>query len=130
MTEGYTRSHFGPPQPDRPAASVGDYCSAVLNFNRETGTEDIGIKVGVHCGPSIAVTLNDRLDYFGSTVNMAARLQGESVGGDIVISEDLLADPIVSTMLQPGALSSETRFIKGFSRPITFRRLSGNTKDQ
>ena len=30
LTEGYTRSHFGPPQPDRPAASVGDYCSAVL----------------------------------------------------------------------------------------------------
>ena len=30
LTEGYTRSHFGPPQPDRPAASVGKYCSAVL----------------------------------------------------------------------------------------------------
>ena len=30
MTEGYTRSHFGPPQPDQPAASVGDYCAAVL----------------------------------------------------------------------------------------------------
>ena len=30
LTEGYTGSHFGPPQPDRPAASVGDYCSAVL----------------------------------------------------------------------------------------------------
>ena len=35
LTEGYTRSHFGPPQPDRPAASVGDYCSAVLSSGRE-----------------------------------------------------------------------------------------------
>ncbi len=94
----------------------------VDEFNKETGTEDIVIKLGVHCGACIAVTLNDRLDYFGSTVNMAARLQGESVGGDIVFSEDLLADPIVSTMLRPGELSSETRFIKGFSRPVTFRR--------
>ena len=34
LTEGYTRSHFGPPQPDRPAASVGDYCSAVLTWAR------------------------------------------------------------------------------------------------
>ena len=34
LTEGYTRSHFGPPQPDRPAASVGDYCSAVLTRPR------------------------------------------------------------------------------------------------
>ena len=32
LTEGYTRSHFGPPQPDQPAASVGDYCAAVLNL--------------------------------------------------------------------------------------------------
>ena len=31
LTEGYTRSHFGPPQPDQPAASVGDYCAAVLS---------------------------------------------------------------------------------------------------
>ena len=30
LTEGYRRSHFGPPQPDQPAASVGDYCAAVL----------------------------------------------------------------------------------------------------
>ena len=37
LTEGYTRSHFGPPQPDRPAASVGDYCAAVLSGCRDTG---------------------------------------------------------------------------------------------
>ena len=43
-------------------------------------------KLGVHAGPSVVVTLNDRLDYFGSTVNMAARLQGQSAGGDIVLS--------------------------------------------
>ena len=36
LTEGYTRSHFGPPQPDRPAASVGDYCAAVLRSSRST----------------------------------------------------------------------------------------------
>ena len=28
--EGYRRSHIGPPKPDDPAASVGEYCSAVL----------------------------------------------------------------------------------------------------
>ena len=39
LTEGYTRSHFGPPQPDRPAASVGDYCSAVLTCG---GNNSIG----------------------------------------------------------------------------------------
>ena len=34
LTEGYRRSHFGPPQPDQPAASVGDYCAAVLRYDR------------------------------------------------------------------------------------------------
>ena len=30
--KGYRRSHIGPPpQPDKPAASLGDYCSAVLS---------------------------------------------------------------------------------------------------
>src|SRR5262249_8512887 len=53
----------------------------VAGFNRENGlTEGLVIKLGVHAGPTIAVTLNDRLDYFGSVVNMAARLQGQSLG--------------------------------------------------
>lgn len=40
-------------------------------------------------GPCIAVTLNERLDYFGRTVNLAARIQGLSEGRDIVISDQL-----------------------------------------
>ena len=39
------------------------------------------------------VNLNDRLDYFGSTVNMAARLQGQSEGGDIVSQPRRADDP-------------------------------------
>jgi class 3 adenylate cyclase len=51
----------------------------------------IVIKVGVHYGPCIAVTLNDRLDYFGTTVNIAARVQGLSDGRDIMASEAVFA---------------------------------------
>lgn len=47
------------------------------------------IKVGAHRGPCIAVTSNDRLDYFGRTVNLAARVQGLSTGRDIVMSQSL-----------------------------------------
>ena len=47
------------------------------------------IKVGVHHGPCIAVTLNDRIDYFGTTVNIAARVQGLSEGRDIMASQAL-----------------------------------------
>ena len=44
------------------------------------------IKVGIHHGPCIAVTLNERIDYFGTTVNMAARVQGLSDGRDVMAS--------------------------------------------
>jgi class 3 adenylate cyclase len=57
------------------------------------------LKVGIHAGPAIAVTLNERLDYFGGTVNMAARLEGLSSGDDVVISSTVCADPEVAAML-------------------------------
>jgi class 3 adenylate cyclase len=57
------------------------------------------LKAGVHFGPCIAVTLNDRLDYFGSTVNVAARLEGLSAGTDVVISTAVRHDPDVETLL-------------------------------
>jgi class 3 adenylate cyclase len=45
------------------------------------------LKIGAHCGPSIAVTLNDNLDYFGQTVNVAARVQALADAGEICITE-------------------------------------------
>jgi len=56
------------------------------------GVAPLILKAGVHAGPCIAVTLNDRLDYFGSTVNMAARLEGLSTGDDVIISRALYDD--------------------------------------
>lgn len=58
------------------------------------------LKVGIHSGPCIAVTLNERLDYFGCTVNMAARLEGLSTGGDVVISDAVHSDPEIAEMLE------------------------------
>jgi adenylate cyclase len=55
-------------------------------FNQTNGT-DMVIKIGLFTGPAIAVNANDVLDYFGHTVNMAARIQQQSHGGDIMISE-------------------------------------------
>jgi len=49
--------------------------------------EKIEIKIGLHTGSTLLVTLNDRLDYFGTTVNMAARIQGIAKPNDVVCSE-------------------------------------------
>lgn len=96
----------------------------VAAFNHSVDGEDLVIKLGVHCGSCIAVTLNERLDYFGSTINMAARLQGESEGGDIVFSEEIAGDPVVAEILAAYSLARENRELKGFDEPIQFLRLT------
>ena len=63
----------------------------IARFNAEAGGDLIGLKVGLHSGACLAVTLNDRLDYFGQTVNIAARVQGLADAGEIVVTEDVLA---------------------------------------
>ena len=81
-------------------------------------TQPLSLKAGLHTGPCIAVTLNDRLDYFGSTVNMAARLEAQSTGDDVVISSAVYYDPEVRELLaEPDGGFSANRFempLKGF----------------
>ena len=80
------------------------------------GVAPLTLKAGVHSGPCIAVTLNDRLDYFGSTVNMAARLECLSTGNDVIISHALYDDPEVRELMRDENLEA-TPFemaLKGF----------------
>lgn len=95
----------------------------VADFNAAQPGEGIKIKMGVHHGSCIAVNLNDRLDYFGTTVNLAARLQGQSGGGDVVLSETLALDPAVAGLIAPYRASREQANLKGFAAPAPFRRL-------
>ncbi len=107
-------------------ASFGDPAHAVkaaLAMQARIVDHDLVLKLGVHAGPSVVVTLNDRLDYFGSTVNMAARLQGQSAGGDIVLSRAVADDPAVQPLLAAVAAREESVPLKGFADPINFVRL-------
>jgi len=111
---------------DAVMASFGDPAHAVkaaLAMQKAIASHDLVLKVGVHAGPSVVVTLNDRLDYFGSTVNMAARLQGQSAGGDIVLSRTVADDPAVQAVLASLPRRDEQVALKGFDRPIAFVRL-------
>lgn len=65
----------------------------------------ITVKIGVHRGPTIAVTSNRALDYFGRTVNLAARLQGASSPGEVLLSEAVLDDPEVRAALADRGLA-------------------------
>jgi class 3 adenylate cyclase len=112
---------------DAVMASFGDPAHAVkaaLAMQVRIVNHDLVLKLGVHAGPSVVVTLNDRLDYFGSTVNMAARLQGQSAGGDIVLSRSVADDPAVEPLLAGVPAREESVALKGFSDPIRFVRLT------
>ena len=112
---------------DAVMASFGDPAHAVkaaLAMQEKIVDHELVLKLGVHAGPSVVVTLNDRLDYFGSTVNMAARLQGQSAGGDIVLSRAVANDPAVQPLLAGLRVREESVALKGFSDPIRFVRLT------
>jgi len=116
-----------PEQAVQAALHIHDRIAAFnADYGRETGSTDaaIGLKMGLHGGRCIAVNLNDRLDYFGSTVNLAARLQGRSRRGEVVLSESLAADPAVAPLLQDRVASHESAELKGFDRPVPFVRLT------
>jgi len=84
----------------RPAAALRATLAAQQAMaSPPDGGRPLLLKAAIHYGPCIAVTLNDRLDYFASTVNIAARLAGLSVGGDLVISAAVRADPEVADVL-------------------------------
>ncbi len=58
------------------------------------------VKIGIHEGPCLAVMLNERQDYFGQTVNIAARVQGLATDQAIHVTGGVIATPEVSAILQ------------------------------
>ena len=78
-------------------------------FNKENNiANNIFIKVGIHNGSCIAVNLNDKIDYFGTVVNMAARIQGLSDGREIMISENFFNDSFAEKFLEEKKWKSES----------------------
>jgi class 3 adenylate cyclase len=101
----------------RPAAAL----RAGLAAQRAVAGRPLELKVGVHTGRCIAITQNGALDYFGSTVNLAARLVSLSTGADVVVSGDVLADPEVAE-LDLGREPVAAR-LKGFDESLELWRV-------
>src|SRR5882757_6993720 len=74
--------------------------AAMDALNAERGTEDLIVKIGIHEGPCLAVMLNERQDYFGQTVNIAARVQSLSTAQEMHITGPVLDAPAVAEVLK------------------------------
>jgi class 3 adenylate cyclase len=78
--------------------------AAMDKLNEARGTRDLVVKIGIHEGPCLAVMLNERQDYFGQTVNIAARVQSLSTSQEIHITGPVIDAPGVSTILEKEAI--------------------------
>ena len=87
------------PSPDRALAAA-----LRMRESLHALKKDLLIKIGIHEGPCLAVTLNDRLDYFGQTVNIAARVQGLAHERAIFATKPVVEHPQVAKMLAAGKL--------------------------
>jgi len=74
-------------------------------LNAERGTQDLVVKIGIHEGPCLAVMLNERQDYFGQTVNIAARVQSLSTSQEMHITGPVNDAPAVAAILQREAIT-------------------------
>ncbi len=98
----------------------------IAHFNREAGGNLIGLKIGMHAGACLAVTLNERLDYFGQTVNIAARVQGLADAGEIVLTDEVLVAPGASALLDELGVAAEAARLKGVVGDIRVHRIAAS----
>ena len=78
--------------------------AAMEKLNAERGTADLVVKIGIHEGPCLAVMLNERQDYFGQTVNIAARVQSLSTSQEIHITGPVIDAPAVAEVLEKASI--------------------------
>jgi class 3 adenylate cyclase len=110
-----------------PADAVGAALAMLQDmetFNRRLPSREVILKIGIHRGPAIAVTLNERLDYFGQTVNIAARVQSLSDAKEICLTSEVLAAPGVEAILAPFAMKRKLTQLKGVQQRMPVFRVN------
>ena len=96
------------------------------------GQPPLSLKCSIHQGPCLAISQNERLDYFGTTVNVCSRLCSLSTGADIVVTGQVLRDADVAAFVaEPGARLGVTRdaaTLRGMGdTPFEFWRVAGSS---
>jgi class 3 adenylate cyclase len=103
------------PTPDRAMAAALKMREAVKDLKG-----DLLLKIGIHEGPCLAVSLNDRQDYFGRTVNIAARVQGLATSRSIFATGRVVTDSEASKLLQSNGIAAtpEKRSLRGIAKQV------------
>jgi class 3 adenylate cyclase len=105
------------PSPDRAVAAALRMREAMQQLNAERGGEDLMLKIGIHEGPCLAVVLNERQDFFGHTVNIAARVQGLATSQSIFATGAVVENQLTTNLLAAKGLVpvAEQRELRGLA---------------
>ena len=108
------------PTPNRAIAAALRMREAMQDLNDGHSREDLLLKIGIHEGPCLAVVLNDRQDYFGTTVNIAARVQGLADSRTILATGSVVTDPQATALLETSGLKpvSQRRALRGIADEV------------
>ena len=90
--------------PDRAIAAAIRMREAMSDLGAERQHQSLGLKMGIHEGSCLAVTLNAQQDYFGQTVNVASRVQGLAASRSIVVTESVVANAHARALLETNGL--------------------------
>lgn len=116
-------------KPDAAVRAAVGMLKEIEEFNQEHGEKEIILKIGIHRGTSIAVTLNDRLDYFGQTVNIAARVQGLAGAEEIYMTKTVYLSPGVKELLGEFHVTPESASLKGIQKAMQVYRVTYGKPD-
>jgi len=100
-----------------------DMLGAIERFNEDQPDRPVLLKIGIHHGAAIAVTLNDELDYFGQTVNIASRVQEMADAAEIWITEAVWRYPGVEALLERYSAEPHVAKFRGIEQPMTVVRV-------
>ena len=89
------------PSPEHAVSAALAMRDAMGELNGARGSGDVMLKIGLHEGPCLAVSLNDRQDFFGQTVNIASRVQALATSAAILATE-----PVVRAAEAAGLLAA------------------------
>ena len=108
------------PTPDRAVSAALRMRDAMMELNSKNGREDLLLKIGVHEGPCIAVSMNERQDYFGQTVNIASRVQGLASAQAIFATGSVVKDGKTAELLKKRSLMPESynAALRGIDREV------------
>ena len=92
-------------------------------------SEDVILKIGIHRGPCIAVTLNDCLDYFGQTINIASRVQGLADSREVYVSEEIYQAPGVQQFLEKFEIIPGRAHLKGIQTEMQVYKILSSDRE-